>query len=516
MTLMLLASFCMIFYCSNVSAAALGKYPPIADCATSLINYDDDTFMQQAAILEYRTNSALEAQGKTVSYSGYVQCFCNDEQTDGAEADAVYGPKKIPVCQDYFDSQFTTLILTNGITVIIIAINYLLKMFTIMLITWIGYDTHSELMTKITNGVFIALFFNTGILLILTNSNFSDVSSWLTAIFHGTYYDYSPLWYANVGSILVSTMWLNAFMPPIYEAMTIGTAWLFQSMDNGWRCCKKKEERMFHTKQNQIYSYLDLYTGPDYIVHYKFSGILNVTYVTMLYGLGLPALFPIAFLSYFIFWATERYQIAYCYQLPPAMDDKMTQNAMKLFTYTPMIFLMNGYWMLSNRQMFENVINSKTYSTEQMESAHGWSTLGVMSQATPLLLFSFAFMVITILRVGFYEYLTAWGFTISSNDIEVDENLPNFFESVKLSDADWLVKENNYVKENYNITFVNSTVIDRLDNWSPAKKPITGIAWYNLLANPAYVRGFNYIEIDVPNRADLIVDGDDEEGNDCE
>ena len=91
MILMLVGSFCLIFYCSNVSAAALGKYPPIADCSTSLINYDDDAFMQQAAILEYRTNTALEAQGKTVSYSGYVQCFCNDKQAEGAEPDAVYG-----------------------------------------------------------------------------------------------------------------------------------------------------------------------------------------------------------------------------------------------------------------------------------------------------------------------------------------------------------------------------------------------------------------------------------------
>ena len=92
-------------------------------------------------------------------------------------------------------------------------------------------------------------------------------------------------------------------------------------------------------------------------MHFKFSNILNVTYVTMMYGVGLPALFPIAFLSYFIFWATERYQIAYAYQLPPAMDDKMTQNAMRLFAYTPILFLMNGYWMLSNRQMFENIVN---------------------------------------------------------------------------------------------------------------------------------------------------------------
>jgi len=202
---------------------------------------------------------------------------------------------------------FTTLLLTNGIMVVIIAINYILKMITIELITWIGYDTHSELMTKITNGVFIALFFNTGILLILTSANLSDVSSWLGGIFSGQFYDYSPQWYATVGSTLVSTMLLNAFMPPVYEGITNALSWLFQMMDNGCMCCTKKEISAYHTKTTQIYQYLDLYTGPDYIVHYKFSGILNVTYVTMLYGLGLPMLFPIAFVSYFIFWATERY-----------------------------------------------------------------------------------------------------------------------------------------------------------------------------------------------------------------
>jgi len=52
---------------------------------------------------------------------------------------------------------------------------------------------------------------------------------------------------------------------------------------------------------------MDLYTGPDHIVHYKYSGMLNIIYVTMLYGLGLPTLFPIAFVSFFIMWLTERW-----------------------------------------------------------------------------------------------------------------------------------------------------------------------------------------------------------------
>ena len=36
------------------------------------------------------------------------------------------------------------------------------------------------------------------------------------------------------------------------------------------------------------------------------------------------------------------------------------------------------------------------------------------------------------------------------------------------------------------------------------------------MANPIYARQFNFIEVNVPSREDLIVDGDDDEGNDCE
>lgn len=107
----------------------------------------------------------------------------------------VYGDNDFAICEDYFGSMFTTLILTNAVMVTIIAINYILKMVTIMLITWIRYDTFSEQMSRITNGVFVALFFNTGILLLLTNANVADVSDWLSGVFSGQFYDYSPNWY---------------------------------------------------------------------------------------------------------------------------------------------------------------------------------------------------------------------------------------------------------------------------------------------------------------------------------
>ena len=166
-------------------------------------------------------------------------------------------------------------------------------------------------MTRIINGVIIVLFFNTGILICLTNANLSEISSTLGFVFGGVYYDYSPLWYAKPGNLLLHTMFVNAFMPLIFESLVNLQTWLYISRDSGmWCTCGRKRYehvRYYNTKQKQIYALIDLYAGPEYIIHFKYSGILNVTFVTMMYGAGLPLLFPIAVLSYFILWMVERY-----------------------------------------------------------------------------------------------------------------------------------------------------------------------------------------------------------------
>ena len=57
------------------------------------------------------------------------------------------------------------------------------------------------------------------------------------------------------------------------------------------------------------------------------------------------------------------------------MDEKMAKNALELLSYTPSLFLLNSYWMLSNRQMFDNVVNKLAYATDEMRSAHSLSTM---------------------------------------------------------------------------------------------------------------------------------------------
>ena len=72
-------------------------------------------------------------------------------------------------------------------------------------------------------------------------------------------------------------------------------------------------------------------------------------------------------------------------------------------------------------------------------------------------------LVLVTIKIFFKETLENFFFAEKERIIEVDENLPNFFNAIKVSDADWFVKESNYLKNKYQFTFANKIVVDRMD-----------------------------------------------------
>jgi hypothetical protein len=53
------------------------------------------------------------------------------------------------------------------------------------------------------------------------------------------------------------------------------------------------------TKKTTMGKFKDLWSDGNYVVHFKYSGILNIVFITMMYGMGLPLLFPIAAFNFF-------------------------------------------------------------------------------------------------------------------------------------------------------------------------------------------------------------------------
>jgi len=61
------------------------------------------------------------------------------------------------------------------------------------------------------------------------------------------------------------------------------------------------------------------------------------------------------------------------------------------------------------------------------------------------------------------EFLARCGFSLSGKDINVDEDLPNFFEAIKFSQADELIQEFYNMRENYGFEIYNPPLIHKLE-----------------------------------------------------
>lgn len=85
----------------------------------------------------------------------------------------------------------------------------------VALMEWVGFESHSEVYTRISIAIFVGTFFNTAIVILLANANLAEAIPVLAGVFNGPYNDYSPDWFSDVGTIIVVSMIINAFLPII-------------------------------------------------------------------------------------------------------------------------------------------------------------------------------------------------------------------------------------------------------------------------------------------------------------
>lgn len=145
------------------------------------------------------------------------------------------------------------------------------------------------MLANVTNGVFTALYLNTGFLLTMANANLTEhPPHFITNNFKGPHHDYGPEWYAEVGFLILKTMIINAFLPFSGLALGWGLPWIHRKMDMKWG------NDRYVTKKTSMIAYKKTWSGGEYIMHIKNAGLLLVVFVTCMYGVGMPLLFPVA------------------------------------------------------------------------------------------------------------------------------------------------------------------------------------------------------------------------------
>ena len=251
------------------------------------------------------------------------------------------------ICEVYYSQVLWAVLLPTALSYVLTGINFVLRTACIMLIDWVGFNTETKRLMKTTTVTFLVQFFNTAFLLLLVGANMSEqpITFWLTG---GQFSDFNSMWFRSIGNTLVGTMYFNAWFPIIEALMYLGLRILFRVMDKGCSCDRYK------TKKTSIQQYLNTYTGPIYFMHFKYSTLLNVIFVTFMYGLGMPILFPIAFLSCFVLYFVEKTMLYYGYRVPPMYDERLSNNVLDRLQTAPILMLIFGYWMVSSQQLLSN------------------------------------------------------------------------------------------------------------------------------------------------------------------
>lgn len=225
------------------------------------------------------------------------------------------------LCHEYRRSMQGGYFITEAVSIAITIVNMIIRTFNIFVVTKIGYWTLSKQTSMIVNTIFIATFINTALVLLFGNANFSGtcLHFWPFTMFNGAYTNMTQNWYLDIGPALISTMIFNSVYVYMDFANTFMTLFLMRALDQGGcLCCKKRK-----TKKTTIQSYINLYSGPPHSMNYKYSLILSTTFITFMYGVALPLLFPIAAFTFLNLLIMERILVTYWHSKPPMYDDKL-------------------------------------------------------------------------------------------------------------------------------------------------------------------------------------------------
>ena len=146
--------------------------------------------------------------------------------------------KKVITCAEYFDDKGNVVLVKMGVSIMIVLVNFLLRMILVDMIKGLRLRTVTAETNYTMVGIFVGQFVNTALLLLFNSANFADIDGGkgpLSAIFIvGERTDFDVEWYRSVGQILMKTMFSIAIWPLIEFAMFYSIMNLTRLMDRNW------------------------------------------------------------------------------------------------------------------------------------------------------------------------------------------------------------------------------------------------------------------------------------------
>ena len=94
---------------------------------------------------------------------------------------------------------------------------------------------------------------------------------------------------------------------------------------------------------------------------YKYSSMLTIVFVTMMFGSGIPILYLISAVFFFVTFWVDKILIFYYYRKPELLDENLALRTLRWFKYALMLHVIGAALMYSNSDILpeKRIISSK-------------------------------------------------------------------------------------------------------------------------------------------------------------
>jgi len=83
-------------------------------------------------------------------------------------------------------------------------------------------------------------------------------------------------------------------------------------------------------------------------MEYRYSNILTNIFMTFIYSTGMPILYPICCISFFLTYWVDKYFFLNVYKKPPRFDIELMKTVRGLLKYALVLHFAFGFYMISN------------------------------------------------------------------------------------------------------------------------------------------------------------------------
>lgn len=251
-------------------------------------------------------------------------------------------------------------VVTIVVSFLVSMINFMLKIVFRNLAKFEKYKSLTHEIESIFKKLFVAIFINMAILLLLINANFQSInfvesiSDWLPIggelFFNGKYDDLNRQWYQRVGLafliLVISTVFSNLISSAFWE--------LFRMYKRTIKA--KKQLLQADMNLNMLGGYFE--------IDAKYSMTCAMIFMCHLYFGALPMLLPLITIYFFVqFWLDKLYLTKFA-KKPPHYHANIHIAMIRLLPWAPIVHCAFSLWAYSNPEIWPDNHETKVEDGE--------------------------------------------------------------------------------------------------------------------------------------------------------